>query len=222
MSTKLRSVGDAFALTVIGIVAAFVAASGIGAIVAEFHAQGTTLARTIQYAQVQVGFLVVALGYLLYVDVPSGYARFRLPSARDIGWLIPLGLVIFVFSAPNGSWFLTSALATTPSMWLVVIVWWFVIATPAEELLFRGIIQGRLRSSFSAIPSIILAAGLFAGMHAVFALSQGEAGNLLSLMLVMFVTGLIFGTVYERTGNLVVPAFAHAMFWLSPALFTYA
>ncbi|MGN8213347.1 MULTISPECIES: CPBP family intramembrane glutamic endopeptidase [Halococcus] len=124
-------------------------------------------------------------------------------------------------SAPDSTWFLTPALTTDPVAWVVVFVWWFLITAPAEELLFRGIIQGRLKSSFSVITAVVLAAGLFAGMHVGFALYRGYGGNFLGLAAVMFATGLLFGSVYERTGNLVVPSFAHALFWLSPALLAY-
>ena len=123
MSTEFRSVGEAFGLTIVGIVAALTAVSGIRTIVAALHLQETTLTRIIQFGQVQVGFLAVALGYLVYIDKPRRFAKFHLPSFREIVWLILLGLIIFVFSAPDESWFLTSALMTTPSIWLVVIIW---------------------------------------------------------------------------------------------------
>lgn len=219
--SQAYAVGTAIGLTIAAVAAALVSVAVIGTVARTLDLQGTVLVRIIQFAQVQIGFLLVAVGYLIRRDTPRRSLRFRFPSLHDFGWLVLLCALIAVVSAPDSTWFLTPALTTDPVAWVVVFVWWFLIAAPAEELLFRGIIQGRLKSSFSVITAVVLAAGLFAGMHVGFALYRGYGGNFLGLAAVMFATGLLFGSVYERTGNLVVPSFAHALFWLSPALLAY-
>lgn len=103
---------------------------------------------------------------------------------------------------------------TRPLLWAVVFVGWFVVAAPAEELLFRGIIQGRLRQTFDAVPGILLAAVCFGLMHVpVAVLSAGMEPA--STFVETLVSGAIFGVAYERTGNLLVPSVAHAALWAS-------
>lgn len=100
--------------------------------------------------------------------------------------------------------------------WLlgVAFVWWFLIAAPAEELLFRGIIQNRLRVAFTVGPAITLAALVFVLPHTLFVLIDG-GGHVTVLMQAMqtFAGGLVFAIAYERTDNLLVPSVGHAIMW---------
>ncbi|WP_162993854.1 CPBP family intramembrane glutamic endopeptidase [Halalkalicoccus subterraneus] len=100
---------------------------------------------------------------------------------------------------------------------MVVLIGWFGVAAPAEELLFRGIIQGRLRETFSPFSGILLAAVCFALMHVpVAALSAGMTPA--SSFVETLVSGAIFGLAYECTGNLLVPSIAHAGLWTAGLL----
>ena len=170
----------------------------------------------VQFGQVQFGFLLVALGYLFVRTNPLRYVRFHVPTVRDGIWVVGLLTPIPFLSSPGREW-LVAALIATPILWVVVFVCWFLISVPAEELLFRGIIQKRLRERFSVPFAIRTAAGLFGGVHVIFTLYIG--GNCaLSDLVVFSVIGGVFGTAYEQTNNLVVPTVVHAVFWLSPVL----
>ncbi|MFB6269249.1 MAG: lysostaphin resistance A-like protein [Halobacterium sp.] len=79
-----------------------------------------------------------------------------------------------------------------------------------EELLFRGIIQGRLRERFDAWPAIIIASLAFAPAH-LLALSGGPTAVVVSIG-VLFVPSVLFGYIYEKTGNIVVPALTHGLY----------
>lgn len=207
-------------LTLAAVVAGLAVAVGVQLTVETAGLRYSPLLRTVLRTQVQYGFLAVALGYLALSAEPSRYARFHVPSTGDLGWLLALLALVPVTSAPRPDYFLTEALRTTPALWVVVFVCWFLVTAPAEELLFRGVIQTRLDEAFRAPVAVALAAALFALMHVAFAANQG-GGGLASRAVVTFVMGGVFGVVYQRTENLVVPAVGHATYWLSPALLVY-
>ena len=97
-----------------------------------------------------------------------------------------------------------------PTVLLALAVLSIFLVAPAEELLFRGAIQGRLRTAFGPVATIVLASLIFASPH-VF----NYLGNPLAIVAttgVIFVTGSILGIAYERTGNLAVPILIHAAY----------
>jgi len=71
------------------------------------------------------------------------------------------------------------------------------------------VVQGRLRESLPAAPSIALSAAIFAAIH-VMALTGGLSARLTTIG-ILFVPSLVFGAVYEYTENLVVPALLHGL-----------
>lgn len=85
----------------------------------------------------------------------------------------------------------------------------FVIA-PAEELLFRGAVQGRLRKTFGPVGAIALASTIFASLHAFNFVGGGLV--ILVPLAALFLVGSVFGYVYERTENLVVPTAVHGLY----------
>jgi len=84
-----------------------------------------------------------------------------------------------------------------------------LLVGPAEELLFRGIIQRSLRDYLGSWPSILFAGFVFGFGH--IDLSATAPGDILWLV-GLSALGVILGWVYERTDNLVVPAIAHGGF----------
>lgn len=97
-----------------------------------------------------------------------------------------------------------------PRVFLALIVLAFVLIGPGEEILYRGVIQSRLRETFSAPVAIALATALFAAVHAP-ALAGALSGRALTVTMLFF-PGLVFGITYELTDNVVVPAAIHAAY----------
>lgn len=207
---------------------------GIGAVlVVAIAIQATGLPSTdavqlLRSRAIQLGFLAVALVYLAIREFPLNLISFRVPSLRGVAWIVTIPVLTvgagFVFEPLLASIGIVQPSVSTgmaiddfgtrPLLWAVVFVGWFVFAAPAEELLFRGIIQGRLRQTFDAVPGILLAAVCFGLMHVpVAALSTGMEPA--STFVETFVSGTIFGVAYERTDNLLVPSVAHAVLWAS-------
>lgn len=85
----------------------------------------------------------------------------------------------------------------------------FVLAAPpAEEYLFRGVIQGRLRDTVGSTGAIA-GAGLLFGMIHFFNYVGSPLPAMIAGALILSLVGAILGYVYERTDNLLVPIVAH-------------
>jgi len=163
----------------------------------------------------------VALAYLRLRGRSIGSVGLTLPSVREL--LIVVGgyaaafvaaisgaIIISITGAPAGENQVTEFASADPSVLLWLVPASFLLIGPGEELLFRGIVQGRLRETFDRIPGVVLASALFAAIHYV-ALTGGTGGRLVTVT-VLFFPALVFGTVYELTDNLVVPALVHGAY----------
>ncbi|WP_251329270.1 CPBP family intramembrane glutamic endopeptidase [Haloplanus pelagicus] len=168
-----------------------------------------------------IAFGGVAVGYLLVRGWSLPDLGVRIPSVRDLlfvvgGYVTALlaaiagAVVISATSAPAGENQVTEFASADPSVLLWLIPASFLLIGPGEELLFRGIVQGRLRETFEPVPGVALASAIFAAVHFV-ALTGGAGGRLVTVT-VLFFPALVFGAVYELTDNLVVPALVHGAY----------
>ncbi|MFC7226495.1 CPBP family intramembrane metalloprotease [Salinirubellus salinus] len=180
-------------------------------------------------AEFGVGLLVTSLVFTMlgYALVGGLYARrylrveVRVPTRRDLLWTVAglfgtlaaitiLGLAAFSLGlqgAPNS---VGVAGQEAPVFLLAVAVLSILLVGPAEELLFRGAIQGRLRESFGPVGAILGASILFGSIHLVAVV--GTLGESLVSVGLITVVSLVLGYVYERTRNVVVPALVHGFY----------
>jgi membrane protease YdiL (CAAX protease family) len=105
-----------------------------------------------------------------------------------------------------------------PFIFVLLGVLSILIVGPAEELLFRGIIQTRIRETFGVGVGVTLATALFAVIH-IFGYGTLAAG-LLGVS-VLFLIGIVLALSYEYTGNLVVVAVMHGLFNATQATLGY-
>jgi membrane protease YdiL (CAAX protease family) len=224
---KLRAVAVALGVAVLGFVVAiplgavmvlsYVAVTGTSA-----EAIGPVATLGLSLVSLQgAAFPLVAWAYLRRRGLSWSFVPASLPSRRGLlhvvgGYFTALGglvLVSIVLSvaeietAPNTAG--TTALEN-PEIIPLLIPIQLLLVGPGEELLFRGVIQGSLREHFRAPAAIVLATAMFAPGH-IFALS-GELSAVLATVGVIFVPSLVFGTLYERTDNIVVPALVHGLY----------
>lgn len=95
----------------------------------------------------------------------------------------------------------TEPLVTGGTAQLVTVFILLAVVTPiAEELFFRGYVYRSLRHHWSVPVSIVLSALVFSGFH--FYVVQA---------IPIFVAGLLFALLYERTGSLLAPMVAHGV-----------
>ena len=212
---RVRAVLVAFGLLLTGLVASL--AVGI-VFTVPLLLSGTDIQRPGPFllltAVGQGAFLVVGFVYVRrYGDVTV-----RRPSRRDLRYIgggllaalvaaIGLSVVVSVLGiGPEGSVF-EGPITATPWIALALAALSIVLVAPAEELLFRGAIQGRLRRSFGPVGAVGGASVLFGAIHLLN--YTGSVVGVASGVVIVTVSGTIFGTVYERTGNLLVPIGVH-------------
>lgn len=94
-----------------------------------------------------------------------------------------------------------------PAYYLVMIVVSVLVVGPAEELLFRGTVQGLLRRAWSAPGAIAVASLLFGLVH--YPAVTGTQTEKLAYVALAAILGTILGILYEQTRNVAVPALAH-------------
>lgn len=174
----------------------------------------------------QVGFFAVAYGFVRRrrVTVPLS-----VPSRTDARYVVA-GTVAALVAATGLSYALVlldlvpdsvigEAATADPTFLVALAVLSLVLVAPAEELLFRGAVQGRLRERFGPVPAIVAASLLFGSLH--LANYSGSVPSVLAGALLIAAVGSIFGAVYERTENLVVPILVHGCYNATLLLTSY-
>ena len=167
-----------------------------------------------------IGFGLTVAAFVLFRDYDD-LIGLRRPTWRDLGWIIG-GIIALLLTAVGAS-IVFSQLgvetaqhqiqqigAENPELLLYMIVLAFLVIGPGEELLFRGAIQGALRRVYAPIPGILIASALFSMPH-IIALS-GTTGSTPAYLAVVFVLGIILGSIYEISDNLLVPALVHSAY----------
>ncbi|KAA9397012.1 CPBP family intramembrane metalloprotease [Haloarcula sp. CBA1130] len=104
-----------------------------------------------------------------------------------------------------------------PDVLLLLIPASFLLIGPGEELLFRGVVQGRIRDYFGPISGVTIASVIFASIHYP-ALSGGSVTGKLVGVCALLIPSLILGATYEYTDNIVVPSLIHGAY--NATLFT--
>ncbi|MFP8955779.1 CPBP family intramembrane glutamic endopeptidase [Natrialbaceae archaeon A-CW3] len=165
----------------------------------------------------QVGFLAVGLLYVrrYELEVPITW-----PTSRSLG--IVVGGTILALGLAIGGQLLLEVLDLLPEsvieetaeidpvFFLILAALSIVLVAPAEEFLFRGVIQGRLRQSFGSVGAVLGSSLLFGMMH--LPNYTGSLAEILMGGLLITIVGVVFGALYEYTENLTVPIAIHAIY----------
>ena len=88
-----------------------------------------------------------------------------------------------------------------PRLWVVAVFSTVVLAPLAEELVFRGVVYRFLKSRFRPELAVIVSAALFSVIHIE-----------VSVLLPLFVLGIVLALVYEETGDIRAPILFHGIF----------
>ena len=219
---RLRAVGVGAAITVAGFLAAVPLGFAAGAAADLFGVDfSLTTGFVLSTLLLQgVAFPLTAFGYLRLRGLSFSFVKARLPTLRDLLWIVSgyvlvfalvfvLLLIVVNLGVPTASRTNQAALQDPGTLiWLIPLS--LLVIGPGEELLFRGIIQGRLRESFGPVGAIVLASATFAPAH-ILALT-GSLQALAVTIAILFVPALVFGVTYELTDNLVVPSVIHGAY----------
>lgn len=219
-ASPLRRVGVATGLTVLGVVLSVLLSLPV------VFVQFDTLTQFVaSFVLSELGFVAAALVFLRATSRGVDFLRIRMPDARALGVVVGGTVALFVFRlvailaaqalglplagnsvtqlAEEG--YLTTLLLLVPLSILVV--------GPAEELLFRGIIQRYLDDALSTAPAVVLTSVLFALVHVPTTIVATPDAVAVSVTLViLFGLSLILGYLYVWTDNLVVPVLVHGLY----------
>lgn len=88
----------------------------------------------------------------------------------------------------------------------------YLVAPVTEELIFRGFIQTRLRTTINVVPAILMSSVLFGITHLM-------TGSILTALFTFF-GGIIFGFTYEKTGSIILTISVHIIGNLCELLLT--
>ena len=182
-------------------------------------AEGTNEADILGTVATFGSFLPAVIGYLAITDqwdlVPVSK-----PTVREGGLIVVVAVALYAvqigllllfreFGLQTGENPATTAAGDPVMYFMAMIVVQIVFVGPAEELLVRGVVQGGLRRSFGPAPAILIASVLFGLLH------FGVGGTLperLAYVGIVTILGALLGILYERTGNIVIPALAHGLY----------
>lgn len=218
---RIRAVGDTLVILLGSFLAAsllvpgatdLLAAAGItdGTHPVAVEATGTAMNFT--------GFLAAGVTYLYWRDDWS-LVRLRIPTLREAG-IVALG-AIGLAATVQGLGLLARSMGyeiaenaaieagtEQPTLLLLFIPMQFLFVAPAEELVFRGLLQGLFRRAYGIIPGIAVAAAVFGLIH--YPALVGEEG-IWVVIGIAAASGAVLGVLYEYTENLAVPILVHGL-----------
>lgn len=170
------------------------------------------------------GLTAVGVVYLLRHDLSVSYVNFEMPTVRDLLWIVATVVVLVAFSTlvsalvtrlgiPFTDHSIADSIEMNPVIALVFLPLSILVVGPAEEFLYRGIIQTRLRELFDAGLAIAAASLIFAVVHFPAYIDPANiSGTVVTVFVILLPLGAILGVAYERTKNLAVPALAHGCY----------
>jgi len=221
--TRVESLFHSIALVVLAFIAGTFLLAGAGSVLAAlgFDVESTAALPPLAYAALTatqfVGFFAV-IGIYLQWRSDEQFFRVAVPSLRDLGWAVAGFVGLFAIATALSAVIQAAGVETAtnqvitqgqqdPVRFLYLIPVTFLFVAPAEELLFRGIVQGLFRRAYGAVPAVVLASAVFGAMH-YFAL-LGSGGSIVSSLAVAAALGVVLGTLYEVTENIAVPIVVH-------------
>ncbi len=181
-----------------------------------------------------VGLAAIGALYLHRHGIPFSYVRARRPTLLDaavtaativalVALAVALPALIAWFGLPLTDHSVADSIEANPTIALVFLPLSVLVVGPAEEFLYRGIIQTRLTEVFDTASAVAVASVIFAVVHIFAYLDPANvAGTLVTVFLLLLPLGALLGAVYEYTDNLVVPALAHGLYNAITFGFTYA
>ena len=174
-------------------------------------------------------FILVVAMYMRYANRPD-LLNIRRPSIsnfeqnlRDLGLIVGgfilllvtsqvAGIALQQFGLAPGTNRIVSAVRQDPTLALYLIVLSFIATGPGEETLFRGGVQGILRGTFSPVTAVILSSALFGLAHVTAVVTGGSSSGVPGYVISAFLLGLVLGSPYEYTDNLLIPVLIHGAY----------
>lgn len=208
------------ALVAVGVTVVAVVVSAIAGVPALVLGTDTPEGLVVGLLGGELAFVLVGLGFLVLTGRGLSYLDLRLPgTTRE--WVLVVGvtLALFVVRTVVLVGALEAGVEPAPStvgevdlppavMTAILVPGMLLVVGPAEELLFRGVLQSFLRETVGPWPAILGAGLLFGSVHLFALVASTGTGTLLSLVVITAV-GFVLGWLYEHTGSLPAAMVAH-------------
>ncbi|GAB7012006.1 CPBP family intramembrane glutamic endopeptidase [Halolamina salina] len=224
MDSRLRAVGVGLGLGIAGIGVALVLVLSSGLLLSLAGVTVTPVLSIVLSLLLTQGVAFLGVGYLYLRrrGIPVRSIGIRLPSVKEFGIVIGALVLSFVYliavsqlltatgteAAENQ---VTDMAMANPEIVLYLLPGAFLLIGPGEELLFRGVVQNRIREEFTAVPGVIVASAIFAAIHVGSLVASNPSAVLVTIGVLMG-PSLILGAIYEYTRNLVVPILVHGTY----------
>ncbi len=169
-----------------------------------------------------LGFVLAGGAYLRYTGLGTAYIDLEVPDRSDILWIVGgfvvviayyfvIGIVATVLDLPAADSDVILLLGEDTTMILIMMAIVVLFNAPAEEFLFRNVIQKRLYEAFGGLTAVVVASVIFVLPHlsSYAFLAESPVAIIVSLG-VIFGGSLVMGYAYLRTENLLVPIGIHA------------
>jgi CAAX protease family protein len=174
------------------------------------HGDLTTFGNVGVQAMTELGFLLVPMALAAHYGAPTlalilarlGLRRFR-PSALKwmgatvVAYLVFTAVYVAVFGEPHQE-DIAEGFGAVPVQVLLIVI----LAPLSEEICFRGMLYGGLRTRLPAVPAALLGGLVFGGLHALTGISAVPP-------LVAF--GFLLCLLYEKTGSIVPGIVLHML-----------
>lgn len=207
-------------LVAVGLTALGLVASAVGGVPGLLIGTDTPAGFVVGLLGGELGFVLVALLFLLATGRGLGYLDLEWPDSTG-EWTLVVGFTLTVFVLRTVVLIASLQLGVEPApstigevdlppavLTVILVPAMLLVVGPAEELLFRGVVQKFLRESFGAWPAILGAGALFGAIHLLALVQSSGLGTLLTLIVITAV-GVGLGWLYERTGSLPAAMLAH-------------
>lgn len=215
-----RRVGVATALTVLG-----VAFSVLLSVPVLLVSLGTVAEFVVALVLSELGFVAAGLVFLRATGNGLDFFRIGTPDRRALGFVVAGTVALFAYRlvaitaaqavglplAGNSVTQLAEEGVLTTLLVLVPLS--ILVVGPAEEFLFRGVVQPYLDGAFSRAPAIVLTSVLFALVHLPTTWIATPDPVAVSVTLgILFGLSILLGYLYVWTGNLLVPILVHGLY----------
>ena len=170
-----------------------------------------------------IGMAMAGVFYLWLTDRGWDWLDLDRPGKSEVLWIlggiglliafyIVFNVVVTILELPAQDNQIIHILGDDVRMILLMIGIVFFFNAPAEEFLYRNIVQKRLYAGFGGPAAVVLASLLFTLIHvpAFLTVEGGLQGAAVTLVFI-FGGAIVFGFLYYQTSNLWVPIAVHAI-----------
>ena len=224
MDSRLRAIGVGVGLGIAGIGVAIVLVVLSGLVLSLAGVTITPVLSIVLSLLLTQGVAFLGVGYLYLRKrgIPVRSIGLEIPSIKQFGVVIGALVLSFAYLiavsqllAATGTESAENQIAgmamENPEIVLYLLPGAFLLIGPGEELLFRGVVQNRIREEFSAVPGVVIASVIFAAIHVGSLVASNPSAVLVTIGVLMG-PSLILGGIYEYTKNLVVPILVHGTY----------